>query len=224
MLAPSHYSRGDIVAMDRAYINYRKFEELTELGVTYVTKMKKSLTYQTQGDVMYMNRDGLMEYRIQHVTFTKAVAGGEDIVHHARIITYIDLSKARPKPVSLLTNDMEMEVEEIVEIYRQRWEIELLFKQIKQNFPLRYFYGESANAIKIQIWVTLIANLLLMVLQSRIKRPWSFSGLATMVRDMLMYYINARTFFELPEKDWLKMQEELAVEPREPTLFPDFSN
>ena len=57
MLAPSHYSRGDIVAMDRAYINYRKFEELTELGVTYVTKMKKSLTYQTQGDVMYMNRD-----------------------------------------------------------------------------------------------------------------------------------------------------------------------
>ena len=117
-----------------------------------------------------------------------------------------------------------MEVEDIVEIYRQRWEIELLFKQIKQNFPLRYFYGESANAIKIQIWVTLIANLLLMVLQSRIKRPWSFSGLATMVRDMLMYYINARTFFELPEKDWIKMQEELAVEPREPTLFPDFFN
>ena len=224
MLAPSHYSRGDIVAMDRAYINYRKFEELTGLGVTYVTKMKKNLAYQTQGDVMYMNRDGLMEYRIQHVTFTKAVADGEDIVHHARIITYIDLSKARPKPVSLLTNDMEMDVEEIVEIYRQRWEIELLFKQIKQNFPLRYFYGESANAIKIQIWVTLIANLLLMVLQSRIKRPWSFSGLATMVRDMLMYYINARTFFELPEKDWLKMQEELAVEPREPTLFPGFFN
>ena len=51
--------------------------------------------------------------------------------------------------------------EVIVNIYRQRWEIELLFKQIKQNFPLRYFYGESRNAIKIQIWVTLIANLLL---------------------------------------------------------------
>jgi hypothetical protein len=50
-----------------------------------------------------------MEYRIQHVTFTKAVADGDDIVHHARIITYIDLSKARPKPVSLLTNDMEMD-------------------------------------------------------------------------------------------------------------------
>ena len=50
---------------------------------------------------------------------------------------------------------MEMEVEDIIAIYRKRWEIELLFKQLKQNFPLRYFYGESSNAIKIQIWVTL---------------------------------------------------------------------
>ena len=100
----------------------------------------------------------------------------------------------------------------------------LAAEKIKQNFPLRYFYGESANAIKIQIWVTLIANLLLMVLQSRIKRPWSFSGLATMVRDMLMYYVNAYTFFELPEKDWLKIQNELAEEPPEPILFPDFFN
>jgi transposase DDE domain len=57
-----------------------------------------------------------------------------------------------------------MSIQDIIEIYCQRWEIELLFKQLKQNFPLRYFYGESANAIKIQIWVTLIANLLLMVL------------------------------------------------------------
>ncbi len=65
---------------------------------------------------------------------------------------------------------MEMPIQDVIEIYRQRWEIELLFKQLKQNLPLRYFYGESANAIKIQIWVTLIANLLLMVLQKRIKR------------------------------------------------------
>ena len=98
---------------------------------------------------------------------------------------------------------MNMEVEDIVGIYRKRWVIELLFKQLKQNFPLRYFYGESANAIKIQIWVTLIANLLLMVMQRRIKRSWSFSNLATMFRIMLMYYVNCYTFFEHPERDWL---------------------
>ena len=59
------------------------------------------------------------------------------------------------KLIALLTNDMESDSNEIIEIYRKRWEIELLFKQIKQNFLLKYFYGESANAIKIQIWVHL---------------------------------------------------------------------
>ena len=72
-----------------------------------------------------------------------------------------------------------MSSEEIIAIYHQRWEIELLLKQLKQNFPLTYFYGESANAIKIQIRITLIANLLIMVIQKRIKRLWSFSGLTT---------------------------------------------
>ena len=90
---------------------------------------------------------------------------------------------------------------------------------MKQNFPLRYFYGESANAIKIQVWVTLIANMLLMVLQRRIRRTWSFSGLATMVRIMLMYYVNCYTFFESPEKDWVKMLEEVKEQPPEPSLF-----
>ena len=114
---------------------------------------------------------------------------------------------------------MDMPSEEIIAIYRQRWEIELLFKQLKQNFSLRYFYGESANAIRIQIWVTLIANLLLMVIQKRIKRSWSFSGLATMVKIMLMYYVNCYTFLEKPEKDWAKMLEKGNKGSPEPTLF-----
>ena len=205
MLRPSDYHGGDILAIDRAYIDYAKFEEFTRNGVVYVTKMKKNLTYETVSDTMYQNGDGLMQYRIQHVIFRKKVKGGEDIEHHARIITYVDTRKKKARLVSLLTNDMEMEVEDIIEIYLQRWEIELLFKQLKQNFPLRYFYGESANAIKIQVWVTLIANLLIMVMQKRIKRNWSFSGLATMFRIMLMYYVNCYTFFEEPEKDWARI-------------------
>lgn len=133
-----------------------------------------------------------MEYREQTVVFDKG-----DARHRARIVTYVDIKKRkRPKLVSLLTNDFDMALETIVEIYRKRWLIELLFKQIKQNFPLRYFYGESANAIKIQVWVTLIANLLMTLLQRRLTRPWSFSGLSTMVRIVLMHYINMDTFFE----------------------------
>ena len=155
MLKPANYTSGDILAFDRAYIDYAKFEELTRNGVIYVTKMKKNLVYAISDDTMYMTSDGKMSYCIQYVTFTKCVKDGEDIVHKARIITYVDIKKTRAKLISLLTNDMEMPIEEIVEIYRKRWEIELLFKQLKQNFPLRYFYGESSNTIKIQMWVTL---------------------------------------------------------------------
>ena len=200
MLKPSSLSKGDIIAMDRAYIDYEKFEQLTEKQVIYVTKMKKSLKYEILGDTIYQTPEGVMEVRVQEVRFTKKKQGRETILHNARIITYVDVRKH--KLISLLTNDMEFDPSEIIEIYRRRWEIELLFKQIKQNFPLKYFYGESANAIKIQIWVTLIANLLLMVMQKQLQRPWSFSGLATMVRITLMDYVDFYSLFNFPEKDW----------------------
>ena len=197
MLAPSHYKRDEISAMDRAYINYAKFEELTDRGVVYVTKMKKNLNYEVLVDCMDQNSQGLMEYREQVVVFRK-----DDINHIARLITYVDIKKGKqPKLITLLTNDFDIPLETIVAIYRRRWQIESLFKQIKQNFPLRYFYGESANAIKIQIWVTLIANLLLSVLQSKLKRRWIFSGLATIVRIVLMYYLDLEKFLNQPDAD-----------------------
>ena len=168
---------------------------------------------ETLVDCMDMNADGKMEYREQVVVFRK---GG--ISHIARIITYVDIKKGKqPKLISLLTNDFDMPQETIVAIYRRRWQIESLFKQIKQNFPLRYFYGESANAIKIQIWVTLIANLLLSLLQCTLERNWSFSGLATMVRIFLMYYLNLQTFLNQPDADLKIMLERASEAPPDDT-------
>ena len=114
---------------------------------------------------------------------------------------------------------MESDPSEIIAIYHKRWEIELLFKQIKQNFPLKYFYGESANAIKIQIWVTLIANLLLTLMKKGLTRSWSFSGLATMVRIMLMYYVDFYSLFNHPERDWEAMLKAASEEPEQLELF-----
>lgn len=179
--------------------------------------MKKNLKYSVLSDTMYQTPDGLMEVRIQNVEFVKQIRGGETIHHKSRIITYVDAKKR--KLISLLTNDMDSDPDEIIAIYRQRWEIELLFKQMKQNFPLKYFYGESANAIKIQIWVTLIANLLLMVMQKGLKRQWSFSGLATMVRITLMYYVDFHSLFNNPEKEWEIILSEASGAPPLPTLF-----
>ena len=75
---------------------------------------------------------------------------------------------------------------DIIDIYSKKRMIET-FKQLKQNFPLRYFYGESANAIKIQVWCTLIDNLLLMLIKCSVRKSWSFSGLATMIRIYISY-------------------------------------
>lgn len=216
MLNPNKLSKGDIMAMDRAYIDYEKLETMTQRGVIYVTKMKKNLKYKLLTDTMYQTPEGLMEVRIQHVTFTKE-RKEKKIIHNARIITYVDEKKR--KLISLLTNDMESDPYEIIAIYRQRWEIELLFKQMKQNFPLKYFYGESANAIKIQIWVTLIANLLLMIMKKGLTRSWSFSGLATMVRITLMYYIDFYSLFNHPEKDWEALLEVANETPKQLSLF-----
>lgn len=217
ILKPTTLSKGDIMAMDRAYIDYEKFEQLTQRGVIYVTKMKKNLKYTILSDTMYQTPDGLMEVRIQNVEFVRQKKGGETIHHKSRIISYVDVKKR--KLISLLTNDMESDPEEIVAIYRQRWEIELLFKQMKQNFPLKYFYDESANAIKIQIWVTLIANLLLMVMQKGLTRKWSFSGLATMVRITLMYYVDFYSLFNNPEKEWEIILSKASGAPSGPSLF-----
>ena len=85
-------------------------------------------------------------------------------------------------------------------IYKKRWQIELLFKQLKQNFPLKFFLGDNENAIKIQIWCTLIADLLLKVATCGLKRKWSFSNLASLVRLHLMNYTNLKRFLNNPDK------------------------
>ncbi|SUB88035.1 Transposase [Porphyromonas macacae] len=216
MLCPCNLAQGAIIAMDRAYIDYAKFEQMTQRGIIYVTKMKTGLNYTLLKDEMIQTPEGLMQVRIQDIVLTKKVEAGEPIEHRARIISYPDVNKK--KLISLLTNDLDPAPRDIIEIYRKRWAIELLFKQIKQNFPLKYFYGESANAIQIQIWVTLIANLLLMVMKRQLKRPWSFSGLATLVRIVLMYYVDFYSLFEHPESDWEAIFEPKEAPP-EPNLF-----
>ena len=109
---------------------------------------------------------------------------------------------------------------ELAEIYKRRWAIETLYKQLKQNFPLHFFYGESVNAIQIQTWVVLIANLLCTVLSRMIKRHISFSQIVTMLRLTLMYYSNFIDFMENPQKDEYAIWAERAkASPQEPSLF-----
>ena len=87
-------------------------------------------------------------------------------------------------------------------------EFKLLVSDKNKNFPLKYFYGESVNAIESQIWVCLIANLLLTVVNRKVKRRWAFSNLVTAVRQMLMYYVDIFSFLENPERTWERINAE----------------
>ena len=126
------------------------------------------------------------------------------------------------KHATLLTNNFDLSEQEIIAIYDNRWQIELLFKQLKQNFPLKYFYGESVNAIESQIWVCLIANLLLTVVNRKVQRRWAFSNLVTAVRQMLMYYVDIFSFLENPEQTWELINARRCRPPEAKQLLIDF--
>lgn len=85
-------------------------------------------------------------------------------------------------------------------MYKKRWQVELLFKKIKQNFPLQYFYGESQNAVQIQIWCTLIALLLITYMKRRLKKKWGFSSLISLLQKHLFTYAKFTDFFNNVDK------------------------
>lgn len=102
-----------------------------------------------------------------------------------------------------ITNFLEIRADLMAALYKIRWQIELLFKQLKQNLPLRYFLGDNENAIKIQIYCVLLVNLLIAVIKKRLKRSWAFSNVVSFCKNHLFNYIKLIKFIENPEKDWI---------------------
>ena len=92
----------------------------------------------------------------------------------------------------------------LCEVSRRRWQIETLFKRLKQNFPLKYFWGDNQNAIQIQIWVCMIAWLLMLVIKRQVKRKWSLANMMTAIHILFNSYIGLYDFLELPEGLWLR--------------------
>ena len=117
-----------------------------------------------------------------------------------RKIKYYD--REHKRSFEFISNLFEFRADTIAALYKIRWQIELLFKQIKQNFPLKYFLGDNENAIKIQIYCVLIVNLLMAVIKKSLKRKWSFSNLVSFCRIHLFNYIHLTKFLESPENDW----------------------
>jgi IS4 transposase len=101
----------------------------------------------------------------------------------------IEYSTEDSKQYVFVTNNFTLQAKQIATIYKNRWMIELLFKQIKQNFPLRYFWEESPNAIKMQVYCVLMAQLLLVVIRKKAATKKSFANMITVIRLHLMSYV-----------------------------------
>jgi len=182
-----------IVAFDRGYNDYALFGAWTQRGVFFVTRLKDNAAYEVVESAMGpLPRNILADELIR---FTSAKAA-KDCPHLLRRVVVWD--PVNQREIVLLTNLLHFGATTIAAIYKDRWEIELFFKALKQNLKVKSFVGTSQNALLIQIWTALIAMLLLKWLHHLSKAKWSFSNLASMLRLNPFTYRDLRRWLENP--------------------------
>jgi len=174
---------GSIVAMDRGYNDYKLFASWTENGIFFVTRLKENAGYEVvEEHTVPKNRNILAD---QFIRFTGFYAQ-KNCPHTLRRVVVWDKEKQRQ--IVLLTNHLRFGSTTISAIYKDRWQIELFFKALKQNLKVKTFVGTSENALYIQIWTALIAMLLIKYLQFKSKFGWSLSNLVAFLRWNLFTY------------------------------------
>jgi len=189
------------LVFDKAYNAYGQFAKWTRNRVWFVTRMKDNAVYHVTKVIVDNTRrkDAKGVLKEQYVTVGVKTEGADEQRLRLRRITY---RTEDDRVYVFITNDFQLPAEEIAIIYKNRWMIELLFKQIKQNFPLRYFWGESSNAIKIQIYCVLIAQLLMVVIRKKSETRKSFANMITVIRLHLMSYVSLLEFIKDTYKAW----------------------
>jgi hypothetical protein len=174
---------GSILAIDRGYVDYSLFEMWTDLGIWFVTIMKSNAAYEVVEDLpVPRNRNILKDQRIKYL---RPQARGAHVSTMRRIVVW---DPQKEEEIVLLTNHQDFGPSTIAAIYKDRWEIELFFKALKQNLKVKTFVGTSSNALRIQIWTALIAMLLLKYLRYKSTFGWALSNLVALLRLNLFTY------------------------------------
>jgi len=184
---------GSIVAMDMAYNDYAQFARWTNAGIYFVTRMKDNAVYAvTEERVVPQYRNIL---RDETIVLTGTGAQKKCPYELRRIVVW---DEENEREIVLLTNHLTFGATTIGDIYKERWQIELFFKALKQNLKIKTFVGASENALRIQIWTALIAMLLLKWLHHLSKAGWSLSNLASLLRLNLFTYRHLRDWLDEP--------------------------
>jgi IS4 transposase len=176
---------GSIVVVDRGYNDYKLFAHWTENQIYFVTRLKDNADYIVIAEQdLPQNRNILAD---QFILFAGYQAQKNCPHVLRRIVVW---NKKNQKEIVLLTNHFEFGATTLSAIYKDRWQIELFFKALKQNLKVKTFVGTSENALYIQIWTALIAMLLIKYLQFKSKLGWSLSNLVAFLRWNLFTYRN----------------------------------
>jgi hypothetical protein len=195
---------GSIITFDKGYVDYAQYEVLSKKTIWYVTRLKDNAIFEARKEFDIPDDADSGVLKDEEIILYYGDKKKDE--HRARRIAYWDSENKRL--FEFITNNFDLAAEKIALIYKKRWQIELLFKQLKQNFPLKYFLGDNENAIEIQIWTAMLANLLITLVRSQVKRKWAFSNLVSVIRQQLMNYINIYGFLEDPEGSWREIIKE----------------
>lgn len=188
---------GSTVIMDGGYRNYDQFNIWSIEKVRWVTKMHPLTTYSTTKINLLSSREIKAG-----ISLDQEIVMGADYPKISKVpcrLIHFTCPTSK-KSFQFITNDFKSTASYIGLMYKKRWKIELLFKRLKQNMPLQYFLGDNQNAIRIQVWCALIADLILNIVRQQIKRKWAFSNIVSLVRLHLFNYMNIFSFLENPER------------------------
>ncbi len=188
---------GSTVIMDRGYRSFKQYNIWTSQKIRWITRPRARSYYTITTRRQISDKEKIGGVKEDYEVLlgypqkkTPPVKG--------RMIWFKD--PQTNKSLEFITNDLFSSPLLIAQLYKERWSIEVIFKRLKQNMPLHYFLGDNQNAIKIQIWCALIADLLLNVVRQQVKKKWAFSNIVCLVRLHLFNYINLYSFLENPER------------------------
>lgn len=187
---------GSTIIMDRGYRSYKYYNLWNEQGIRWVTRLREPCYWYPINFHLVsqqQKQQGVLSDERVHLGFPQKKTDKVE----CRLIRFWD--QKTNKEFEFLTNDFVSEPATIAGLYKKRWAVELLFKRLKQNMPLQYFLGDNQNAIRVQIWCALIADLLINVLKKQVKRAWAFSTIASLIRLHLFNYLNLVSFLNNPE-------------------------
>jgi hypothetical protein len=198
-------AKGSMIVFDKAYNYYLQFAKWTELGVNFVCRLKDNAKYEVQGDPLYdkiLEKEEFGVYKVEHIHITYNETVEINIEGKKKIkkskqqkilcLRLVWCKDEQGRKYKFITNNWDITNEEVALIYKNRGSIETCFKKIKQNFQLTYFYSDTENGIKTQIWCTLIAYLLLQIVRTKTESEKAFSTIAALIRIHLISYIDLK--------------------------------